>query len=119
MIYKNKLENEYDLTIQRRLYRMILKSIAKDPIWDFQTVKDYVSLFSAYNKVSKYKIDMLCNYLKSILLGLYLHFFAKNKLIKTFNKLDCINALEANNALDIIFKKQIDLIKENLINSNY
>ncbi|MCR5261530.1 MAG: glycosyltransferase family 2 protein [Candidatus Gastranaerophilales bacterium] len=115
VLHKNNIEKEYDITIQKKLYRKIIRDIEKDYIWDKQTIKDYFLLLPYYLKSSKIKIDVLCHYIYSIINGIYIHLLKKEKLEKTKKIYNCINAKEANSGLEIIFKEQIQKIKESFL----
>jgi len=117
VLHLNNIQDNFDTHIQLKLYRMILRSILKDPIWDRQTLKDICVLFLHYFRDSKIKIDVLYEYTKQILSNCVKYFSRKEKIQpqKSFNKY--ITAGQLCNVVDMLFNTQIGLIEIELNNN--
>lgn len=112
VLIKNSIVDNYDITVRPELYKKILKSIERDPLWDSLTIKDYLRLLPPYLKTSRFKVDILLRFFVSVIKGAIVHIFKKEKLI--LNKEKKLNLLKANQvikAMDLLFEEQIYLIK--------
>ena len=101
VLHLNKIEKEFNINIQLRLYRKILNSIVKEPIWDLRTFKDLVILFVSYFRSSVIKVDVIYEYIIALLRGIHIHFLKRNhpEIVKSKPK-GCLTAQKVSNAIN-------------------
>ncbi len=114
VLHLNKIEKEFDTKIRFHLYRNVLNAIRTDPIWDKQTVKDYITLFPYFMNSSCRKFDALCEFISSILRGLRYHSLGLVKYPER-NVSNYFTMEHVYNIIEHLYNKQIDIVNSDLL----
>ena len=110
VLHLNNIHNEFDTTIQFSLWNKILIDLTKDPIWDKQTLFDYIHLLPYYMNAKKSKVYLILNFVFMVINGVIRHVFKykskKNLESRISNILTCS---KVTRSLDSIYS---DLMEE-------
>lgn len=114
VLHLNKIENEFDTKICYALNRKILQDIQKDPIWDWQTFKDYIILFPHLIKSSCRKFDAFCEYISSIIKGIRYHSLGLVKYPEN-NIANYITMQDVYKIISTHYEEQIEYVNSDLL----